>query len=61
MLEAPDLDAAYAKAVAAGAVAKDPPEAKPWGQTVAYVLDPHSGVLIQLLQKVECTRDAKAA
>ena len=61
MFEDPNLDAAYAKAIAAGAVALDPPEAKPWGQSMAYVRDPHGGVLIQLLQKQECPLDAKAA
>ncbi len=38
---------AYAKALAAGATAVVPPEAKPWGQTVAYVRDP-DGVLVEL-------------
>jgi lactoylglutathione lyase len=32
-----DVAGAYAKAVAAGAVAISGPEVKPWGQTVAYV------------------------
>ena len=46
----PDLDAAYAKAIAASAVSMSLPEAKPWGQSMAYVRDPHSGLLIQLVQ-----------
>lgn len=32
-----DVAAAYARAIAAGAVAIKPPADKPWGQTVAYV------------------------
>ncbi len=32
-----DVDAAFKKAVAAGAVPFKEPEKKPWGQTVAYV------------------------
>lgn len=32
-----DVDAAFQKAVAAGAMAFKEPEKKPWGQTVAYV------------------------
>lgn len=32
-----DVVAAYAKAVAAGAIAVKPPVEKPWGQVVAYV------------------------
>lgn len=34
---ADDVASAYAKALAAGAVAIKPPMEKPWGQTVAYV------------------------
>lgn len=34
-----DVEAAYEKAIAAGAVAVAPPETKPWGQTVSYVRD----------------------
>ena len=32
-----DVDAAYKKAIAAGAIEVAPPESKPWGQTVSYV------------------------
>ncbi|MES2073287.1 MAG: VOC family protein [Pseudomonadota bacterium] len=32
-----DVALAYARAIAAGAVAIKPPTTKPWGQTVAYV------------------------
>jgi lactoylglutathione lyase len=42
-----DVAAAYAVAVAAGAVRVREPEEKPWGQTVAYVRDP-DGVLVEL-------------
>ena len=34
---ADDVPAAFARAVAAGAVALTPPRVMPWGQTVAYV------------------------
>lgn len=43
----PDVDAAYARAVKAGAAALHPGERKPWGQTVATVRDCH-GVLVEL-------------
>ena len=42
-----DVQAAYKKAVAAGAVPISPPEQKPWGQIVSYVRDPN-GVLVEL-------------
>jgi lactoylglutathione lyase len=42
-----DVAAAYAKALAAGAVAIKPPVEKPWGQTVAYVRS-MEGSLIEL-------------
>jgi uncharacterized glyoxalase superfamily protein PhnB len=32
-----DVEAAYEKAIAAGAISVAPPESKPWGQTVSYV------------------------
>jgi len=38
---------AFARAVAAGATALQPPQAKPWGQTVAYVRAP-DGTLVEL-------------
>lgn len=44
---ADDVTAAYAKAIAAGAVAIKPPTEKPWGQTVAYVRA-KEGSLIEL-------------
>ena len=42
-----DVDAAWARALAAGATAVKAPSQKPWGQTVAYVRDP-DGVLVEL-------------
>lgn len=42
-----DVDAAYKRAVAAGATALSPPAKKPWGQTVAYVRD-DDGVLVEI-------------
>ncbi len=44
---ADDVDAAYQKALAAGASAVKAPEQKPWGQVVAYVRD-LDGVLVEL-------------
>ena len=46
-LVTPDVPAAFARAVAAGATALQPPQAKPWGQTVAYVRCP-DGSLVEL-------------
>jgi lactoylglutathione lyase len=46
-----DVASAYARAVAAGAEALSPPEAKPWGQTVGYVKD-KLGVLIEICSPV---------
>lgn len=43
----PDVEAAYARAIAAGAVAVKAPTKKPWGQVVSYVRDPN-GVLVEL-------------
>jgi catechol 2,3-dioxygenase-like lactoylglutathione lyase family enzyme len=42
-----DVAKAYAVALAAGAVACQPPAEKPWGQTVAYVRD-LNGFLVEL-------------
>jgi len=42
-----DVEAVFQKAVAAGAIAVGKAEAKPWGQTVAYVRDP-DGFLIEI-------------
>lgn len=46
-LVTPDVPAACARAVAAGATLLNPPKAKPWGQTVAYVRCP-DGTLVEL-------------
>jgi len=45
------LDAAFERAVAAGAVVVKPPTTKPWGQVVAWVRDPN-GVLVELCTPV---------
>jgi catechol 2,3-dioxygenase-like lactoylglutathione lyase family enzyme len=50
-LEPDDVPAAYARAVAAGAEPVGPPEAKPWGQMVAYVRD-GNGVLVALVREL---------
>jgi lactoylglutathione lyase len=42
-----DLDAAWQRAVDAGAEIVKRPEPKPWGQTVGYLRD-HNGVLVEL-------------
>jgi len=42
-----DVPGAFARAVAAGARPLAPPEAKPWGQVVAYVSD-LNGFLVEL-------------
>lgn len=42
-----DVSAAYAQAIAAGATAVRAPEAKPWGQLVAYVRA-QEGTLVEL-------------
>jgi len=41
----PDVQAAYDRAVAAGARALAAPVTKPWGQTVAYVRCPDGGLV----------------
>ncbi|MCP3136513.1 VOC family protein [Pyxidicoccus xibeiensis] len=46
-LVTPDVQAAYERAMKAGAGAAQPPKQKPWGQTVAYVRD-LDGVLVEL-------------
>ena len=48
---ADDVASAYAKALAAGAVAIKPPMEKPWGQTVAYVRS-LEGSLIEICSHV---------
>jgi lactoylglutathione lyase len=44
----PDVDAAYAELVAAGAEGAAPPVDRPWGQRTAYVRDP-DGHLVELV------------
>lgn len=46
-LTTPDVEAAWQRAIAAGAIAVKPPATKPWGQVVSYVRDP-DGVLVEL-------------
>jgi uncharacterized glyoxalase superfamily protein PhnB len=46
-LVTPDVEKAFDKAVAAGAIAIAKPAQKPWGQTVAYVRD-DNGFLVEL-------------
>ena len=46
-----DVQAAYARAIAAGAVAVKEPAAKPWGQIVAHVRD-LNGFLVELCTAV---------
>ena len=46
-----DVDAAYERAVAAGALAVKSPQEKPWGQIVSYVRDKH-GFLIEICSPV---------
>ncbi len=50
-LVAEDVAAAFARAVAAGALPVAAPVTKPWGQTVAYVRD-GDGVLVELCSAV---------
>ena len=47
-----DVQAAYDRAVAAGAQGYLKPDAKPWGQTVAYVRD-LNGFLVELCTPIE--------
>lgn len=42
-----DVGEAFARAVAAGAVAEVPPVEKPWGQTLGYLRD-NNGFLVEL-------------
>ena len=48
---ADDVEAAYAKAVAAGAIPLKSPEQKPWGQMAGYVRD-KDGSLIELCSHI---------
>ena len=45
----PDVDAAYAELLAAGASPVTEPTTRPWGQRTAYIRDP-DGYLIELAQ-----------
>lgn len=47
-----DVQAAFDKAVAAGAVVVTKPSAKPWGQIVGYVRD-NNGFLVELCTPIE--------
>jgi len=47
-----EVEAAYAKAVAAGAIAVSSPKSKPWGQVVAYVRD-CNGFLVEICSPIE--------
>ncbi|MDO4795646.1 MAG: VOC family protein [Brachymonas sp.] len=51
-LVTPDVASAHAQALQAGATDIKPPEAKPWGQTVAYVRCP-DGVLVELCSPLQ--------
>ena len=47
-----EVEAAFAKAVAAGAVAVKQPEKKPWGQLVGYVRD-NNGFLVEICSPMD--------
>lgn len=47
-----DVQAAYNRALAAGATAAAPPMTKPWGQVVAFVRD-KDGILVELCSPVK--------
>ena len=51
-LVTPHVEAAFAKAVAAGAVAVKQPAQKPWGQLVGYVRD-NNGFLIEICSPLD--------
>lgn len=51
-LVTPDVASAHARALQAGATDIKPPEAKPWGQTVAYVRCP-DGLLVELCSPLQ--------
>ena len=46
-----DVEQAFQKAIAEGAIALQPPIVKPWGQTVAYLRD-IEGTLIELCNSI---------
>jgi len=50
-LTTPDVQAAYQRAIAAGATSVLEPVAKPWGQTVSYVRD-LNGFLVEICTPV---------
>lgn len=49
--ETGDVNAAYAKAIAAGAKPVQPPRQEPWGQVTSYVSDP-SGFWVEICSPV---------
>lgn len=51
-LVTPEVEAAFAKAVAAGAVAVKQPEKKPWGQLVGYMRD-NNGFLVEICSPLD--------
>lgn len=50
--EVSDVQAAYDRAIAAGASARQAPRTEPWGQTTSYVSDP-DGYLIEICSPVQ--------
>lgn len=46
------VDEDWARAVTAGAHVVSPPAAKPWGQTVGYLRDPH-GLIVEIASEVD--------
>lgn len=51
-LEVDDTEAAYRKAIKAGATSAKEPTVRPWGQKVSIVFDPH-GVIFELAEPTE--------
>ncbi|MFD3681300.1 VOC family protein [Streptomyces sp. NPDC058613] len=51
-LEVDDVEAAFRKAVKAGATSAKEPLVRPWGQKVAIVFDPN-GVIVELAEPTE--------
>lgn len=51
-LVTPDVAAVHARALAAGAVELQAPDAKPWGQTVSHVRCP-AGTLVEICSPVQ--------
>ena len=50
--ETPDVQAAYDRALAAGATPVQAPHDQPWGQTISYVSDPN-GYLVEICSAVQ--------